>query len=59
MYATWSSDHSAIDRVLHLRLAIPNGLQLLKGGSQGQFGKGNQNATTVSYNSYNLMHNPR
>jgi hypothetical protein len=48
-----------IYRTLPLHLAITNGLQLLKGGSQGQFGKDNQNATTVPYNSYNLMHNPR
>jgi hypothetical protein len=32
-------------------LAISNGLQLLKGASQGQFEKDNQNATMVPYNS--------
>jgi hypothetical protein len=46
-------------RTLQLHLAITNGLQLLKGGSQGQFGKDNQNATTVPYNSCNLMYNQR
>jgi hypothetical protein len=43
---------------LQLCLVIANSLQVL-GGSQGQFRKNNQNATTVSYKSYNLMHNPK
>jgi hypothetical protein len=34
MAATWSVDHSAIDRSLHLRLAIANDLSLVE-GSQG------------------------
>jgi hypothetical protein len=55
MAATWSSDHSAIYRNLHLRLAIANNLSLVIG-----FTKKDQKVTLMQlghqFNSYNLMH---
>jgi hypothetical protein len=47
-------------QILQLHLAIANDLPLLKGRVvKDNSGRITQNATTVPYNSYNLMHNPR
>jgi hypothetical protein len=55
--ATWSFDHSAIYRSLHLRLAIANDLSLVE-GSQGYIGK-YLNATRVSIQLIQLNAYPR
>jgi hypothetical protein len=56
MAATWSSDHSAIYRILHLSLAIANDLSLAIGPTRIDqkvilMQLGHQD------NAYNLMHN--
>jgi hypothetical protein len=55
MAATWTSDHSAIYRNLHLHLAIANDLSLAIG-----FTRIDQKVTLMQlghqFNSYNLMH---
>jgi hypothetical protein len=55
MAVTWSSDHSAIYRNLHLRLAIANDLSLVIG-----FTRIDQKVTLMQlghqFNSYNLIH---
>jgi hypothetical protein len=55
MTTTWSSDHSAIYRNLHLCLAIANDLSLATG-----FTRIDQKVTLMQlghqFNSYNLMH---
>jgi hypothetical protein len=55
MAATWSSDHSAIYRNLHLCLAIANDLSLAT-----WFTRIDQKVTLkqlgLQFNSYNLMH---
>jgi hypothetical protein len=55
MVAPWSSDHSTIYRVLHLRLAIANGLSLAMG-----FTRIDRKVILMQpgyhFNSYNLMH---
>jgi hypothetical protein len=45
-------------QTLQLHLAIANGLHLLKRVAKDNTGGITKNATTVSYNPYNLMHNP-
>jgi hypothetical protein len=55
MAAAWSSDHSAIYRSLHLRLAIANDLSLVEGVTRID-----QKVVIMQlryqFNSYHLMH---
>jgi hypothetical protein len=53
--ATWSSDHSAIYRNLHLRLAIASGLSLAIGSTTVDW-KVSLMQLRHQFNSYNLMH---
>jgi hypothetical protein len=50
MAATWSFDHSAIYRSLHLRLVIANNLSLVKGGHKDR-SESCSNATRYQFNS--------
>jgi hypothetical protein len=56
MAATWSSDHSAIYRNLHLRLVIANDIP-----PATRFTRIDRKVTLMQqvhqFNSYNLMHN--
>jgi hypothetical protein len=55
MVTTWSSDHSAIYRSLHLRLAIANDLSLAIGVTR-IYQKVIVMQLVYQFNSYNLMH---
>jgi hypothetical protein len=55
MAATWSFDHSAIYRNLHLRLAIANDLSLDIGSTRVDW-KVSLMQLRPQFNSYNLMH---
>jgi hypothetical protein len=55
MAATWSSDHSAIYRILYLRLAIANDLSLAIGSTRVDW-KVSLMQLQPQFNSYNLMH---
>jgi hypothetical protein len=55
MSTTWSSDHSAIYRNLHLCLAIANGLSLTIGSTRVDW-KVSLIQLRHQFNSYNLMH---
>jgi hypothetical protein len=55
MAATWSSDHSAIYRNLHLRLVIANDLSLAIGSTRVDW-KVCLMQLRHQFNSYNLMH---
>jgi hypothetical protein len=55
MAATWSFDHSAIYRSLHLRLAITNDLSLVEGVTRMDR-KVIIMQLRYQFNSYHLMH---
>jgi hypothetical protein len=55
MTATWSSNHSAIYRNLHLHLAIANDLSLAIGLTMVDW-KARLMQLQHPFNSYNLMH---
>jgi hypothetical protein len=56
MAATWSSDHSTINRILYLRLAIVNNISLAIGATKID-SKVILMQLGYKFNSYNLMHN--
>jgi hypothetical protein len=58
MTATWSFDHSALYRVLQLRLAIANDLSLVIGSIRVDW-KVTLMQLGYHINSYNLMHIPK